>query len=127
MKLDELNYVDEAEHVINVLKSGDRNGRLSLTTSKIRNLLSMTAELYTAAQQQRGETLSAEIQGRVQYLRMRVAYEAGRDMTVKIFVEKAELLELLKDIQSDRKKLLLFCRYMEALIAYHRYSGGLDK
>lgn len=127
MKLDELNYVDEAEHVINVLKSGDRNGRLSLTTSKIRNLLSMTAELYTAAQQQRGETLSAEIQGRVQYLRMRVAYEAGRDMTVKIFVEKAELLELLKDIQSDRKKLLLFCRYMEALIAYHRYCGGLDK
>ena len=127
MKLDELNYVDEAERVINALKSGDRNGRLSLTTSKIRNLLSMTAELYTAAQQQRGETLSAEIQGRVQYLRMRVAYEAGRDMTVKIFVEKAELLELLKDIQSDRKKLLLFCRYMEALVAYHRYCGGRDK
>lgn len=126
MKLDELNYVDEAERVINKLKSRDRNGRLALTASKIRNLLSMIAELYTSAQQERGNTLSSELQGRVQYLRMRVAYEAGRDLTVKDFVEEAGLLEQLKDVQSDRKKLLLFCRYMEALVAYHRYYGGRD-
>ena len=61
MKLDELNYVDEAERVINKLKSRDRNGRLALTASKIRNLLSMIAELYTSAQQERGNTLSSEL------------------------------------------------------------------
>ena len=55
-----------------------------------------------------------------------MAYEAGRDLTVKDFVEEAGLLEQLKDVQSDRKKLLLFCRYMEALVAYHRYYGGRD-
>lgn len=127
MKIDRLNYVDMAEQVIQDLKNRDRNGRLMLTTSKIRNLLSITAELYTDAQQQRGEILSEELQGRVQYLRMRMAYEAGRDPAVKGFVAAAKLLDQLSAIHSERKNLLLFCRYMEALVAYHRYYGGRDK
>ena len=123
MKIDELNYVDTANNVILALKNDDKFGELTLTTSKIRNLLSMTSALYTDAQQQREDKLSTEMQSRVQYLRMRVAYEAGRDQTVKSFVVKAELLEQLSAIRDDRKKLLLFCRYMEALVAYHRFHG----
>lgn len=128
MKIDELNYVDTANNVILALKNDDKFGKLTLTTSKIRNLLSMTSALYTDAQQQREDKLSTEMQSRVQYLRMRVAYEAGRDQTetVKSFVVKAELLEQLSAIRDDRKKLLLFCRYMEALVAYHRFHGGHD-
>ena len=103
------------------------NGRLALTTSKIRGLLSMTASIYTDVQRNRSETLSEELQSRVQYLRMRVAYEAGRDPVVKKFVIKAELLEQLSNIRADKERLLLFCRYMEALVAYHRYHGGNDK
>ena len=126
MKIDELNYVDTANNVILALKNDDKFGELTLTTSKIRNLLSMTSALYTDAQQQREDKLSTEMQSRVQYLRMRVAYEAGRDQTVKSFVVKAELLEQLPAIRDDRTKLLLFCRYMEALAAYHRFHGGQD-
>ncbi len=126
MKIDELNYVDTANNVILALKNDDKFGKLTLTTSKIRNLLSMTSALYTDAQQQREDKLSTEMQSRVQYLRMRAAYEAGRDQTVKSFVVKAELLEQLSAIRDDRKKLLLFCRYMEALVAYHRFHGGQD-
>ena len=126
MKIDELNYVDTANNVILALKNDDKFGKLTLTTSKIRNLLSMTSALYTDAQQQREDKLSTEMQSRVQYLRMRVAYEAGRDQTVKSFVVKAELLEQLSAIRDDRKKLLLFCRYMEALVAYHSFHGGQD-
>ena len=126
MKIDELNHVDAANNVILALKNDDKFGKLTLTTSKIRNLLSMTSALYTDAQQQREDKLSTEMQSRVQYLRMRVAYEAGRDQTVKSFVVKAELLEQLSAIRDDRKKLLLFCRYMEALVAYHRFHGGQD-
>ena len=126
MKIDELNYVDTANNVILALKNDDKFGKLTLTTSKIRNLLSMTSALYTDAQQQREDKLSTEMQSRVQYLRMRVAYDAGRDQTVKSFVVKAELLEQLSAIRDDRKKLLLFCRYMEALVAYHRVHGGQD-
>ena len=46
---------------------------------------------------------------------------------VKKFVIKAELLEQLSNIRADKERLLLFCRYMEALVAYHRYHGGNDK
>lgn len=118
--------VDVAESVILALKN-ENNGRLALTTSKIRGLLSMTASIYTDVQRNRSETLSEELQSRVQYLRMRVAYEAGRDPVVKKFVIKAELLEQLSNIRADKERLLLFCRYMEALVAYHRYHGGNDK
>ncbi len=126
MKINALNYVDVAESVILALKN-ENNGRLALTTSKIRGLLSMTASIYTDVQRNRSETLSEELQSRVQYLRMRVAYEAGRDPVVKKFVIKAELLEQLSNIRADKERLLLFCRYMEALVAYHRYHGGNDK
>lgn len=126
MKINALNYVDMAESVILALKN-ENNGRLALTTSKIRGLLSMTASIYTDVQRNRSETLSEELQSRVQYLRMRVAYEAGRDPVVKKFVIKAELLEQLSNIRADKERLLLFCRYMEALVAYHRYHGGNDK
>lgn len=126
MKINALNYVDVAESVILALKE-ENNGRLALTTSKIRGLLSMTASIYTDVQRNRSETLSEELQSRVQYLRMRVAYEAGRDPVVKKFVIKAELLEQLSNIRADKERLLLFCRYMEALVAYHRYHGGNDK
>lgn len=126
MKINALNYVDVAERVILALKE-ENNDRLALTTSKIRGLLSMTASIYTDVQRNRSETLSEELQSRVQYLRMRVAYEAGRDAVVKKFVIKAELLEQLSNIRADKERLLLFCRYMEALVAYHRYHGGNDK
>jgi CRISPR-associated protein Csm2 len=126
MKINALNYVDVAERVILALKE-ENNDRLALTTSKIRGLLSMTASIYTDVQRNRSETLSEELQSRVQYLRMRVAYEAGRDPVVKKFVIKAELLEQLSNIRADKERLLLFCRYMEALVAYHRYHGGNDK
>lgn len=126
MKINALNYVDVAERVILALKE-ENNDRLALTTSKIRGLLSMTASIYTDVQRNRSETLSEELQSRVQYLRMRVAYEAGRDTEVKKFVIKAELLEQLSSIRADKERLLLFCRYMEALVAYHRYHGGNDK
>lgn len=126
MKINALNYVDVAESVILALKN-ENNGSLALTTSKIRGLLSMTASIYTDVQRNRSETLSEELQSRVQYLRMRVAYEAGRDPVVKKFVIKAELLEQLSNIRADKERLLLFCRYMEALVAYHRYHGGNDK
>ena len=126
MKINALNYVDVAESVILALKN-ENNGRLALTTSKIRGLLSMTASIYTDVQRDRSKTLSEELQSRVQYLRMRVAYEAGRDPVVKKFVIKAELLEQLSSIRADKERLLLLCRYMEALVAYHRYHGGNDK
>ncbi len=128
MKLDSINYVDEAERVIKSLKVTNGRGEptLKMTTSKIRNLLSMVSEIFNDTSHLQEEVLPVEMQSRVQYLKLRMAYEAGRERDVKEFIEKANLMILIKNIGKSKEQLLLFCRYMEALVAYHKFYGGKD-
>ena len=118
MRINENNYVDKAEKVIKELaeESKQRNrGRVDMvTTSKLRNLLAMTADIYN----------------QVLTWRIRFVYECGRDDSkrkVRNFVEKSEVLEILKEIKKSKKNYLLFSRYMEALVAFHKYYGGKEQ
>lgn len=127
--IDEKNYVDVAEGVIPRLKARkDKYGKPIglVTTSKIRNLLSMSSDIYNEVSVSQSDVLSDRILSRIQYLRIRFLYESGRDEKVKAFVEEARLLEILKSIGTEKKNFLLFNHYMEALIAYHRFNGGKD-
>lgn len=45
MGINKENYVDQAEQVIKNLMT-DRKGNITLTTSKIRNILAMVSEIY---------------------------------------------------------------------------------
>ena len=133
MKLTEDNYVEIAENVIKKLREKkDQKGRQIplVTTSKIRNLLGMTADIYNQVLTWQSETLSDELNGRIEYLRIRFVYECGRDDSkrkVRNFVEKSEVLEILKEIKKSKKNYLLFSRYMEALVAFHKYYGGKEQ
>lgn len=120
--LDEKTYVDTAEAVIKSLN----NRKMLLTTSKIRNLLSMISSLYDEVRRARRDTLSDAERERIQYIRLHFAYEAGRDRNVKEFVTEADIFEHIKDIGDNKTRFILFCRYMEALVAYHRYYEGKE-
>ena len=125
--LTKLNFADLAEKVVKSMVYTDKKGnaRIDLTTSKIRKLLSMTNILYNQVSHDLNPKLNEDIQKDVQYLKMRFAYEAGREpKEVKPFVEKAKILEYIDDIGDSRDKLILFCNYIEALVAYHRFYGG---
>jgi CRISPR-associated protein Csm2 len=124
--INKLNYVDHAEKVIETL-ARDKKGNIKLTTSKIRNILAMISEIYNEVVHESGDKLTVKSQERIQYLRLRITYEAGREADVKDFIDNSELLILLKKIGESKSKFLLFCRYIEALVAYHRFSGGKDK
>ena len=130
MRIDEMNYVDKAENAIKKLTEESRaknKGQLKIvTTSKIRNLLAMTSDIYNQVLTYNSEKLDNEIVGRIEYLRVRVMYECGREPKVKEFAQKAEIIELLKEIGNSKKNYLLFSRYMEALVAFHKYYGGQD-
>lgn len=130
MLIDKENYVDKAEEAIQNLaeKSKQKNrGRVNIvTTSKIRNLLSMTADIYNQILNQPSAALSEEICGRIEYLRVRFVYECGREPKVKEFVDEAKLLKILKEIKGSRENYLLFSNYMEALVAFHRFYGGME-
>ena len=72
----------------------------------------------------------SKLNGRIEYLRIRFVYECGRDDSkrkVRNFVEKSEVLEILKEIKKSKKNYLLFSRYMEALVAFHKYYGGKEQ
>ena len=127
-KIDKLTYVDQAENVIKSLRVKDRNGRyvMRLTTSRIRNILSLVTGIYNRVLHETRNELSEEICEEIQYLRLRIVYEAGKDQDVKNFMNQANILENIQDIGKNRERLLLFCRYMEALVAYHRFYGGRD-
>lgn len=121
--INEENYVDMAEKIISEL----RNPRgEEVTTSKLRNLLSMTASIYNDVMNQKGEELNPDICARISYLRLRLVYEAGRENSVKSLVEKADLINFVKNINKSKKRFILFNRYMEALVAFHKYHGGKD-
>lgn len=117
----EENYVEEAEKVIKEVEAK------SFTTTKLRNLLSLSSDIYNMVIHQNGDKLTEEIKSKIEYLRVRFIYEAGRDENgIKRLVENANLLGVLKNIKGSKKNYILFNRYLEALVAFHRYNGGKD-
>lgn len=114
------NYVDKAERAISLLEK-DNKGNYLLTTSQIRNLLSLCSSLYDRSKERKFDELIND----VSYLRVQFVYQAGREIAVKDLVEKAQILDALKEIK-DRETLQRFCRYMEALVAYFKFYGGKD-
>lgn len=130
MTITEKNYVEKAEAAIqahkNRINEKTKKRKPMVTTSKIRNLLSMTADISNEVMSWKDEELSDELCGRIDYLKVRVLYEAGREPVVKDFVENTEMLKCINEIDGSKKNYLLFSRYMEALVAYHRFYGGKD-
>ena len=129
-RITEENYVDTAEQVIKKLasKKNPKTGKPvpMVTTSKIRNILAMTADIYNSVMSSNEDRLSNDEQSRLEYLRVRIVYEAGRDQTVKNFVEEAGLIDILKLGNGSKKGFILFNRYMESLVAFHRFYNGKD-
>lgn len=125
------NLVDKAQSVIQSLKE-DNRGELKLKTNQIRKFLSAVTVLTNKVnrykmQHPNDKELPAELAAQVQYLRVKMAYQAGRDKDVKKFVEKAGLDARICDIKNSIAKYEEFARYMEALVAYHKYYGGKDR
>lgn len=124
IELTDENYVDQAKKVMdNLVKCRDK----LLTTSKIRKLLAMISDMYTKAKRLKSDVLNSDWISKIQYFKMHTIYEAGREPSVKKFVEEAQLIDQLDKIKTDRKKLILFCHYMEALVAYRKYSNVRDE
>ncbi len=127
-KLTNENYVDLAEKVIKSLDDAknDRGYKIkTVTTSQIRNLLAMTANIYNEVMLLRQEQLDEDLKGKISYLRVRCLYEAGREESIKVFVQNSSMLEILPTIKT-KKDYILFNHYMESLIAWHKYCHGKD-
>ena len=129
------NIVAEAERIMKSLAYKDKNGnyRIDLTTSQIRKFLTAVnrtankVEIYRS-QNPQAKSLPEDMVGEIQYLQVQLVYQAGRERSVKEFIDKdhANLIARIKAIGNSFEKFEEFCRYVEALVAYHKFYGGKD-
>ncbi len=123
-----MGYVEDAEKVF---KDWYSTRDKKITTSKIRGLLSGMSDIYNDVVRVEGEELPQDIVDRIQYLKVQFVYEYGRDDKkdgpVRRFINKSKILNKIDQIGTSKKKFIEMERYMEALVAYHRFYGGKDE
>lgn len=133
------NIVDKAELAIKSIGKQDKNNPnklfIKLKTNQIRkiltavNILKNKVDIYKIANPQ-AKKLDEELQMEIEFLRANIAYQIGREKgkenLVREFVEKADLLNMVKNINGDIKAFENFCRYIEALVAFHKFYGGQE-
>lgn len=136
----EENYLDHAEKVIKDLKAENA----MITTSQIRNILANISDIFNVVQRtkQSGD-LPSEVRSKIRELTMHCYYAAGREDKVKKFFLRSslfmnlkgileasseankEILETLRKV-GEKERFLLLHKYMESLVAFHRFYGGKD-
>ena len=134
MILSQENYIEKAEKAIITLKNkkDERTQKpvKMVTTSKIRNILAMVADIYNEVLNCNEDNLSKNICERIDYMQIRIVYEYGRDSEnhkpVRNFIDTAQLIDCVKEIKGDKSRFILFNRYLEALVAYHKFYGGKE-
>lgn len=123
-----MGYVEDAEKVF---KDWYSTRDKKITTSKIRGLLSGMSDIYNDVVRVEGEALPQDIVDRIQYLKVQFVYEYGRDDkkdgSVRRFINESKILNKIDQIGTSKKKFIEMERYMEALVAYHRFYGGKDE
>lgn len=128
--ISEENYAVFAERTMKDLKdlkdAPARRGSTSfggLTTTKLRGIYGLVMNVYTKINTPDD---FEEHKSDLQYLRVKMAYEAGREDAVKTFLAKTRLMDLAADV-GDYDQFKLYCRYAESLVAYFKFYGGKDK
>lgn len=132
------NIVDMAENVIKSIRKPSKNNPneffIGLKISQLRKILSAINVLKNKVDIYKinnpsSNKLSTDLAMEVKFLRVNIAYQAGREKEpkqVQPFVEKANLLTMIDNIKDDIKSFEVFCKYVEALVAFHKFYGGKD-
>ena len=111
------NIVAEAEKVIKSLVCEDSwgNKRIKLTTGQIRKFLTAVnrtankVEIYRS-QNPQAKALPENMVGEIQYLQVQLVYQAGRERSVKEFIDKdhANLIVRIRPLATALRNLRNF-------------------
>ena len=106
----------------------DKGRKANITHSKIRNILEMVNKIYNNVLFIPGSDLTKNQLSDIAYLKVKMAYESGRDKSVEDFIKRSCIMNPITHIVNGKKKddFLLYCRYVESLVAYFKYYGGRD-
>ncbi len=94
----------------------------NLTTTKLRRIYALVTNVSAQIENQEDFKMR---ESDIRYLKVKMAYEAGREPSVRSFIDDSGLMKLLDAVDSY-EKFVLYCRYAESLVAYFKYHGGKD-
>ena len=114
--LSESDFADKAQEV---MKNREKDFR-ELTTTKLRNIYSQVINVSTKVNNE--SEFQAHIAD-IQYLKVKMAYESGRERSVEQFLGKTQLMALLDNVKTY-EQFTLYCKYAESLVAYFKFYGG---
>lgn len=136
------NYVDRADKVMRALseEAQKSNGSKMVTTSQIRKFLTAVNRVNGKIDQfKNGNKSSAsgripeDLQMEIKFLKVKLAYQIGRADSgryranpVKEFADKSGLVGEIDKIGDSLERYENFARYVEALVAFHKFYGGKD-
>lgn len=120
----------EAEQAILALKK-QNNGKIYLKTNQIRKFLTAVNAITNKVNVYKAKHLDAtelpdELAGEIQLLKVKVAYQAGRERSVKDFMKQSNMKQHIEAVGTSIAKYEAFAHYVEALVAYHKFYGGKD-
>lgn len=119
-KLESLGSWDAADLVAQADGIGRDLGNGGVTTSQIRNFLDEVNRIEAESRVSRG----AFDESRVVFLKVQLAYAAGRENKLKAF---ARLFSAAVDKVSSREDFDRFVKFTQAVVAYHRFHGGSNQ
>ncbi len=132
--MDEVKVADRAQEVMNNLSDGGTQKMLS--TSQIRKFLTavnrITEEVNVDCIENPDDAkLQPSLQAEIKFLKVKLAYQIARSNSkwgnpVKDFAVEAKLMEEIDAIKDSIQAYRTFARYIEALVAFHKYYGGRD-
>ena len=130
MSLDDIKdtYVEEAHKVIVSFLELQKNDVISKT--KIRSIYNMLCDIIADEEHSELQELSGKSQNALKMFKIRVIYDCGRDKddkSIRIFTERSHIIGYMLDIGNSKEKFNIFCKYFEALVAYHRFLYGDTK
>jgi CRISPR-associated protein Csm2 len=126
-KLNGETYAKAAETIMqNAKKKSDARERDAwfgrLSTSKIRGIYGLITNVYTRITD---EVSFEENKTDLQYIKVKMAYECGRDRNVDSFIKGTGLMTAIDSIAAY-DQFILYCRYAESLVAYFKFYGGKE-
>lgn len=125
-KITDLNADMANEFVKNKLFFDEKVNREKalITTSQIRKFLSAVNCLENKISSC-GKELTPEIVNEIKYLKVKLAYQVGRDnKNVGLKNLYNEIEPLISQIGTSKDNYTKVARYIEAIVAYHKFNGG---
>lgn len=118
-------------HYNKKLQKMEMRDELNLKTNQIRKFLTAVNAITNKVNVYKAKHLDAtelpdELAGEIQFLKVKAAYQAGRERSVKDFMVQSKMKHRIEEIGTSISKYEEFAHYVEALVAYHKFHGGND-